>query len=1121
MRYPNTGVPNGYAGMFVYRVKYTSPNGLAPKSGYPKVNISNNGVPLAGSPFVMAQLSVEDNVYTDGKIYTYTIALSSGTDHSYQFEAYDSDNIPAEGPASVTQTASPEVYELPVITYSTATHSLSGITAQVFRNGMFGAQRLARDLAGNSYTAQTDSGNLVLTRRDGAGVSRTTFVGFSGGTLADLIADAAGNSYVLGGADGGLLVAKFGTLGEELWISTFGFGAEPVSVGVSSMGAVYAAANDPVQKSILLFKLRSDGTEAWVSPVRYQYAAFASTDTAAGISVVPQNNVVTVYIAGATSTDTLVTSGLLLKYTDSGAAVTAPSWVKTFFSANRDEYSTFRQASARAILANRFGNVYVSGGDNRDDISQGNDIWLMKYDSAGIPQWNAPKSYNSGPYSDDEVAGLAFDASGNVYIAGKVYSWSDGYYLWLGEYSSAGVQLINRAYDAGAGDDYAYDIAVGSASVYVSADLGGASALYVMPLSAGEQTTYFTAMEGAAAGSVALSWNYPVALPEGSTFYVKYSSDVSPNWLTAPALAVSTAAAQWENQDYTVDGLMTGRYANQGIFPQYKFMVWLSSAAGVYTLLTESPAASHARTPFAYDSTLPYGEAKFSYLTNISAGDYTGNAIAVSGGYVYQAFGNDSGDTVGLGFRKHNIGASTVEWTRFFNTADGAYFSVNTLLRDSAGNFYAVGSRAAADTLVSRDFWLGKFSSAGNLVWSYTQDADGGHDEFYGAVLNGAGYLYVAGRFEDVTGGKGGEIAVRKYYVASASPYLVWASTQSSGYAGGYDAAYGVALDAVNERLYAVGAVTTATENTDLWAARYSLGGTLLSSFTYNSGLGIGNAAGNAVAVSTSGVFIAGAHSDASGNSTMYFAQYPLSLSPTPLWQVEEGPQGESAMYSVIVDTQGYMYGAGFEYSAAQGKNAIFGKLAPNGNVGWNRYYNDETRNIDEAAYNIALDETGRVFSSIRTGTTGAYNPGFYMFPQPSFALTAAEYQVPGSVSLNWLSQATLPAGTTFYVAYSTSAVTLSTASARGSFIIGEPLWESGQMEYRVFGLDNGRSALGAAIGADYCFKIWYSSAPAVYTAVPGLPCVKASNAYLTQNAMVFSGDSKLFTTGIRYPYED
>ena len=75
---------------FVYRTKYVDEYNYAPKSGYPKVYILQNGSEMAGSPFTMSEVDPGDTTFRDGKLYTYTKAgLAAGTGHSYYFEAYD------------------------------------------------------------------------------------------------------------------------------------------------------------------------------------------------------------------------------------------------------------------------------------------------------------------------------------------------------------------------------------------------------------------------------------------------------------------------------------------------------------------------------------------------------------------------------------------------------------------------------------------------------------------------------------------------------------------------------------------------------------------------------------------------------------------------------------------------------------------------------------------------------------------------------------------------------------------------------------------------------------------------------------------------------------------------
>ncbi|OQA91651.1 MAG: Subtilase family protein [Elusimicrobia bacterium ADurb.Bin231] len=84
--HPNAG---GIITPFSYRVKYSDSDNDNPKSGYPLLHVLKAGAEIPGSPFQMKDTAISDADYSDGKIYEYSLTLSSGTDYSYFFEAYD------------------------------------------------------------------------------------------------------------------------------------------------------------------------------------------------------------------------------------------------------------------------------------------------------------------------------------------------------------------------------------------------------------------------------------------------------------------------------------------------------------------------------------------------------------------------------------------------------------------------------------------------------------------------------------------------------------------------------------------------------------------------------------------------------------------------------------------------------------------------------------------------------------------------------------------------------------------------------------------------------------------------------------------------------------------------
>jgi len=124
--------------VFTYRVKYTDADNDPPSGGYPVICIRKGGIWYLFTS--MAQVDPADTTYTDGKLYTFSTTLYSGTDYTYYFAAYDSYNAPATGMATVSQDA-PDVFDLIIQGYvedsngagmSDVTVNLTGTTESVY-----------------------------------------------------------------------------------------------------------------------------------------------------------------------------------------------------------------------------------------------------------------------------------------------------------------------------------------------------------------------------------------------------------------------------------------------------------------------------------------------------------------------------------------------------------------------------------------------------------------------------------------------------------------------------------------------------------------------------------------------------------------------------------------------------------------------------------------------------------------------------------------------------------------------------------------------------------------------------------------------------------------------------
>jgi hypothetical protein len=91
---------------------------------------------------------------------------------------------------------------------------------------------------------------------------------------------------------------------------------------------------------------------------------------------------------------------------------------------------------AVALALDAAGNVYITG-SSRGSYT-GDDYATVKYNSAGVEQWVA--RYNGPVNGDDQVAALAVDDAGNVYVTGESEGSGTYYDYATVKYNSAGVE---------------------------------------------------------------------------------------------------------------------------------------------------------------------------------------------------------------------------------------------------------------------------------------------------------------------------------------------------------------------------------------------------------------------------------------------------------------------------------------------------------------------------------------------------------------------------------------------------------------------------------------------------------------------------------------------------------
>jgi len=109
-------------------------------------------------------------------------------------------------------------------------------------------------------------------------------------------------------------------------------------------------------------------------------------------------------------------------------------------------------------------------------------------------------------------------------------------------------------------------------------------------------------------------------------------------------------------------------------------------------------------------------------------------------------------------------------WASTYTSAshpEWGYDEAHAVKIDSVGNVYAAGFYYSYDS--GSDIWLGKFDSAGNLVFAKTKNGlSNGYDKAFGLARDAAGNIYVTGKMEAYTLNQGDNVWLGKYSPAGA-----------------------------------------------------------------------------------------------------------------------------------------------------------------------------------------------------------------------------------------------------------------------------------------------------------------------------------------------------------------
>ncbi len=278
--------------------------------------------------------------------------------------------------------------------------------------------------------------------------------------------DKSGNIYITGESQYDMIIRKYDADGKVIWTKYYnnpGNGDnKSKDISVDNGGNVYVIGseyrNDLRQNyNIYIRKYDTNGNFLWS---RTYNSPDNGADQGLGIAVDNAGNVYVVGYEWQEEGNTLWFG----KYDSDGNLL----WSQTSISSAEKKWV----GDTWGIAVDNAGNLYLTGSELQPAGGENENVWIGKYDTNGNPLWT--QVYNNPANGDDRGSGIATDDFGNVYVTGyeNRYDLSEGCNLWIGKYNTAGELVWIQTYNNNSSEndnDVGWDIAVDTAGdLYVT-----------------------------------------------------------------------------------------------------------------------------------------------------------------------------------------------------------------------------------------------------------------------------------------------------------------------------------------------------------------------------------------------------------------------------------------------------------------------------------------------------------------------------------------------------------------------------------------------------------------------------------------------------------------------------
>lgn len=549
-------------------------------------------------------------------------------------------------------------------------------------------------------------------------------------------------------------------------------------------------------------------------------------------------------------------------------------------------------------------------------------------------QWT--NRFNGAGSGNDTAVSVKVDDSGNVYVAGTVYSALNNFDYAVMKYGSDGSLLWVQTYNGteqGVDELHAMTIDV-SGNVYVTGASENANSTII--------NYDFATIKYDTNGNQL--WTTRYNRPVAPTSYSRDEANAIELDSSGNVYVTGTSGTDcpWGGRLYSVDYL-TIKYDNAGN------EVWVRS----------------------YDS--PY---QLDDLARAIAVDASGNVYVTGFSYGQSTYANPP-DYLTL---KYDSNGNLLWDIRYNGPESYSVDNASAIKVDNSGNIYVTGQSAGYGTTI-------KYDSNGNQLWvdRYSDQSPLKNAYFFAMALDSSANIYVTGKGTGSAPGDNTDFITIKY---DTNGNRLWVRTYAL-WGLGKDVARAISLDS-SGNVYVAGFSEDPDQNLSYATIKYNSDGDQQWISGYNSGKGWSKA--NAVAADASGnVYVTGG-SKASGTISD-FATIKYSPDGFQAWaaRFNEPSEGADLMLSsdLVVDSAGNVYLTGISENEENGLGYQTFKYGPSGNMLWTTRYHG-SQMASDLAKSIAVDAAGNVYvAGMRKGPID--------YPYYSYYYVLVKYDMSGN----------------------------------------------------------------------------------------------------------------------------